>query len=217
MWVAPEQRDQHLEPHPRCDVWALGLLTFYLYTGKSYWLSANRNVSIVAFLEEIASSAIEAPSVRARALSVEPALPAGFDDWFFNMVHRDPKERFETARAAFDAFVTLIDQRRSARYRFWLPIQTSTKPMGVAIIHDGSDTGLLCVSRDEPAENSRVTLKLDLPDALPPVALDARVVRVRRNDDDPASPWRYKVALCFENPVPGLGERFGQVDRLMPN
>ncbi|HEU4410017.1 MAG TPA: protein kinase [Polyangiaceae bacterium] len=86
---------------PRLDVWALGLIVFYLLTGRRYWLATARGGGdFVSLLGEILTQPFAAPTERARALGVEPAWPRAFDEWFSRCVNRDLAARFDSAGAA---------------------------------------------------------------------------------------------------------------------
>jgi eukaryotic-like serine/threonine-protein kinase len=109
LWMAPEQSEVNPEIGPATDVWALGLLAFYLLTGKSYWLSGHAaQAGVSAFLRELLYEPLPAPSERARALQCADVLPAGFDDWFACCVCRQPSARFRDATAARAALVPLL-------------------------------------------------------------------------------------------------------------
>jgi eukaryotic-like serine/threonine-protein kinase len=92
---------------PRLDLWALGLIVFYLLTGHAYWLSTGAGVEGVGLLlNEILVQPLTAPTERAREFGVEPSWSEGFDAWFFRCVHRDATARFGSAgeaAAALDA------------------------------------------------------------------------------------------------------------------
>jgi eukaryotic-like serine/threonine-protein kinase len=86
---------------PRLDVWALGLIVFYLLTGRKYWLAAaTGGGDFAALLGEILAQPFDAPTERARALGGEPSWPRAFDEWFFRCVNRDLGARFASAGAA---------------------------------------------------------------------------------------------------------------------
>jgi serine/threonine protein kinase len=68
-WMAPEQSDPSAAITPATDVWAVGLLTFYLMTGKPFWAAANdARASIHALVCEILVGDIPPASVRAAEL-----------------------------------------------------------------------------------------------------------------------------------------------------
>ncbi|HEY4105633.1 MAG TPA: serine/threonine-protein kinase [Polyangiaceae bacterium] len=94
---------------PQTDIWAFGLIAFFLLTGRHYWRSANAaEASISQLFGEILALPIEPPSLRCTELRIGVALPPAFDAWFLRVVNRTPSERFasagECARALADAF-----------------------------------------------------------------------------------------------------------------
>jgi serine/threonine protein kinase len=100
-WMAPEQVDTGLI-RASTDVWALGLLAFWLLTGRHYWKSANRAESTLqALLVEKLVEPLVAASERAQWLGVGERIPEGFDQWFARCVCRDPSARFRDAREAW--------------------------------------------------------------------------------------------------------------------
>lgn len=93
---------------PQTDIWPLGLIGFYLLTGKSFWKAANHAESTITQLfGEVLSLPIEPASERAAQLGVGHLLPPAFDAWFARCVDREPARRFasagECARVLADA------------------------------------------------------------------------------------------------------------------
>lgn len=89
---------------PRTDVWALGLIAFFLLTGQSYWRAAhNAEASLTQLFGEVLSLPLDPPSQRLAALGLPCSLPPAFDTWFFGCVNRDPNLRFASAGAAIAA------------------------------------------------------------------------------------------------------------------
>ncbi len=108
LWMAPEQTTRGPKILPPTDVWAIGLIAFYLLTGSWYWRTAHgEEASITAFLRELTLDPIDPASVRAADLGLG-SLPDGFDGWFDRCVRREPSERFENARAAFAALEPVL-------------------------------------------------------------------------------------------------------------
>jgi tRNA A-37 threonylcarbamoyl transferase component Bud32 len=102
LWMAPEQSDATQPVLPAADVWSLGLIAFWLLTGRSYWKTANlAEPALTALFRETLFDPIVPATERARELGISLALPAGFDAWFARCVVRDPTQRFSHARDAF--------------------------------------------------------------------------------------------------------------------
>ncbi len=114
LYMAPEQTDRKGRICPATDVWALGLIAFYLLTGKSFWVEADGG-SLPQLLREIVFEPIPAASVRAAELEVASLLPAGFDAWFARCVDRDVDARFGDAGEATRAFAKLVPEGDVAR------------------------------------------------------------------------------------------------------
>jgi serine/threonine protein kinase len=107
-WMAPEQTQADAALTPQTDIWALGLLTFYLLTGKVYWRSAHeRPVSIASFMREMLVEPMAPASVRSIELGAGP-LPSGFDSWFARCLGRDPARRFVRMSAVMFALTNVL-------------------------------------------------------------------------------------------------------------
>jgi eukaryotic-like serine/threonine-protein kinase len=93
---------------PQTDVWAFGLIAFFLLAGRAYWRTANReDGALTQLFGEVMQLPIDPPSERARELGMAAPWPPGFDDWFLHCVHRDPALRFQTAGAAAESLASL--------------------------------------------------------------------------------------------------------------
>jgi serine/threonine protein kinase len=102
-YMAPEQTDAYGNITAAADVWSLGLLAFFLLTGRSYWI-AGEGGSVPALLREVCFEPIETPSERLARVGVSKVMPDGFDAWFHRCVERDIEKRFASAREAVQAF-----------------------------------------------------------------------------------------------------------------
>ena len=113
-WMAPEQADAGASVTAQTDIWPLGLLAFYVLTGKQYWKAANTaKPSLQMALTEMLVAPLEAPSARSAALSGAP-LPARFDAFFARCVARDPRARFINVAAALRALDDALSGRNDA-------------------------------------------------------------------------------------------------------
>jgi serine/threonine-protein kinase len=108
LWVAPEQSREGYVAAPSADVWAFGLVAFFVLTGRLYWRHAADASSLADLALELVQSTLEPASVRARALGVRHALPAGFDAWFARAVNRDPTVRFVDGSEASRALALVL-------------------------------------------------------------------------------------------------------------
>jgi serine/threonine protein kinase len=95
MWMAPEQTSPGQPIAPQTDIWALGLIAFWLLTGRSYWRASNEATPTMAmFFREILIDDIALPSVRSAFFGCGVALSPEFDKWFARCLQRDPKARY---------------------------------------------------------------------------------------------------------------------------
>ena len=102
LWMAPEQAGASSgQISPATDVWAMGLIAFWLLTGRHYWLGArDENTTLQAIMREVLFDPIAPASERAAQISSDARLPTGFDAWFAKTVQRDPAQRFANATLA---------------------------------------------------------------------------------------------------------------------
>ncbi|MBI5516766.1 MAG: serine/threonine protein kinase [Deltaproteobacteria bacterium] len=113
-WFAPEQSEAG-DLGPQTDVWALGLLVFWMLTGKGYWRAGNEeSPSLLNYFPEIAAAQYLPASTRAEQLGLGDRLPPGFDAWFSRCVQRNRSARLPNAGAAHDALLPLLTARSSA-------------------------------------------------------------------------------------------------------
>ena len=109
LWMAPEQTEKRGHVGPGTDVWAVGLIVFYLLTGKIYWAAAaGPSTSMQTLLREMLFEPIVAPSQRAAELGVGHLLPPGFDAWFLRVVERDLARREPDVRRALSALEPIL-------------------------------------------------------------------------------------------------------------
>ncbi len=96
-WMAPEQTEVGGAIGPATDLWALGLVVFFLLTGQSYWPTL---ATLPVLLRKLVVDPIVAASARAAELGCGARLPPGFVAWFERAVVRDPAARFASAALA---------------------------------------------------------------------------------------------------------------------
>jgi serine/threonine-protein kinase len=115
-WMAPEQTERAGEILPQTDAWAIGLLAFYLLTGRVFWLAAEDSAGgMGALIREMVDERIPTASERAKALGCGVELPAGFDAWFARSVHRDVGMRYRDARDQVRGLLAVFRPRGAAR------------------------------------------------------------------------------------------------------
>jgi serine/threonine-protein kinase len=92
------------------DIWAFGLIAFYMLAGMPYWRSAEREGSSVqALFAEILTLPLVLPSVRLRQQGNGVELPLAFDAWLLRCINRDPSQRFPTVTVAVEALARVLD------------------------------------------------------------------------------------------------------------
>ena len=101
-WMSPEQTRGEAAT-TATDVWALGLIAFYMLTGRLFWRSCLKPGSELGVMKEIAEEAIPIASVRALELGAADYIPRGFNEWFAQCMARLASERFVNATAAYAA------------------------------------------------------------------------------------------------------------------
>ncbi len=109
LWMSPEQTEASSDVLPASDVWAIGLIAFWLFTGKTYWRGGNmESVSLSVLMREIVLDPLDTATQRAQEMGVASVIPQGFDAWFSRAVARDPRARFPDARTAFAALEPIL-------------------------------------------------------------------------------------------------------------
>jgi serine/threonine protein kinase len=101
-WMSPEQARGE-SATPSTDVWAIGLIVFYMLTGRVFWRASGRVDAETAVMNEIANEPVPIASARAIELGVGDLVPRGFNEWFAQCVARSPSDRFVNAAAAYAA------------------------------------------------------------------------------------------------------------------
>lgn len=109
-WMAPEQADSDSPITPATDVWALALITYWLFTGTHFWRAADPDrLSIRAIMREVLLDPIPLASQRADSLARADRLPPGFDGWFEASMQRDHLDRIPDAGKQWSRLEAVMD------------------------------------------------------------------------------------------------------------
>ncbi|WP_437840551.1 serine/threonine-protein kinase [Sorangium sp. So ce1153] len=128
LWMAPEQTELAVQVTPASDVWALGLLVYYLLTARLYWVEPSRgqSASVMSLLREVLFGPLDPPSARAALQGCAHLIPPGFDAWFARCVARDVRARFADAGQAMAALDPVL---AAASYRSAPPPPAPSLPV----------------------------------------------------------------------------------------
>src|SRR3981189_3469195 len=102
-YMAPEQVMGH-EVDRRCDIYAMGVLTFEMLTGRLPFIGSNRM--------EVAYSTVNAPIPS--AVKLNPALPDELDVLLAKILAKDPAQRPQTVRDLLSQMARLPQRRQAA-------------------------------------------------------------------------------------------------------
>jgi eukaryotic-like serine/threonine-protein kinase len=106
-WMAPEQTTGEAIT-AATDVWALGLLAFFMLTGRPFWRASVRPDDHIGVMREVLNDAIPIAWARAIELGIQDRIPQGFNEWFAQCVARSPSDRFVNAGAAYAALADAL-------------------------------------------------------------------------------------------------------------
>ncbi len=119
LWMAPEQTESGTRLRPATDVWALGLMTFWMLTGRSYWRAGNQaEIALTPVFTEVLVLPLDPASVRAVQMNLGHLVPPAFDAWFFRCVARNHDQRFVDATqaiASLTPYFSLIEASSARR------------------------------------------------------------------------------------------------------
>ncbi len=149
---------------PQTDVWAFGLIAFYLLTGKNYWKSPSLpGGTLASLISEITTLPTTPASHRARELGSEVPLPPAFDEWLERCINRQPQSRFASAGEAVRElalalsllpYARTIDSRPSPAAAPEVPSTLKSAQGIVDARLGGSTTGQLSVSSTQSPSRS---------------------------------------------------------------
>ena len=99
-----------------------------------------------------------------------------------------------------------MDNRREhSRHALWFPIEISSESGGAtAISYDVSSGGLLMACPGRLEAGALVTVTFRLLASAPEQEVRGRVVRIEENPAARGGPWRWRMAVEFDAPVPEL-------------
>lgn len=107
-WSSPEMA-AGAGPSAASDVYAFGLLAFYLVTGKIYFPAGNAaTVDPKALAAEAAKGVTDTAAARAKSLGVTAALPRHFEAFFAKCTAKDASARFADGNAAWEGASDLL-------------------------------------------------------------------------------------------------------------
>lgn len=107
LYMAPEQFLADSMVSPATDLYALGMITYTMLVGQTYWFEeSKKGGNVFAFAAYATLGPQEAGSVRALRSGV--VLPEAFDAWFSKATARKPENRFATASAMIAALAETL-------------------------------------------------------------------------------------------------------------
>lgn len=94
-WLSPDQVRQLSARSASDDLWAFGLIAFFMITGQRYW----KRESSLDVLQEVLTEPLVPASLRAQQLQAS-SWPEELDPWFARCVSRDSAARFHDVAEA---------------------------------------------------------------------------------------------------------------------
>ena len=192
-YMSPEQISGTKNVDFRTDLWALGVMACECMTGRRpFEADTIGGITLKICIEPIPLPSSFAP------------VPTGFDQWFAKIVHRDPAQRFASAREAADALRKLCMSESGAE-RLAAPLKDST-----SAVQATATTGApLSRSASEPSQAASPKRKSVVPWLLGAALLVAvaaalwfRSVRKQEIAEETAPAARTPAAAAAPPPVP---------------
>lgn len=124
-YMSPEQATGQKDVDHRSDLWAIGVIAYECLLGKRPYHSD----SLGDLVLQICTRPQPVPSQHG-------AVPAGFDDWFLEANHRDPDERYGSARKMTQDLRAVLLGRPTAPSMTTLPRHqpsATTNPQGTRL------------------------------------------------------------------------------------
>ena len=126
--MSPEQAGSGEAVGPWTDVWAFGLIVFFLLTGRMYWLASRGEGTPLAAVREICFDPFAPARARARELDFEGELPEAFDAWFARTVARETAARFASCGEATIELARVFGLPESDRVPSFESLRHSSRP-----------------------------------------------------------------------------------------
>jgi hypothetical protein len=106
-----------------------------------------------------------------------------------------------------DPRASAAERRRALRLAVILPtrIDTKSRPQRFAMTRNVSRTGALLATPSRFGIGERAILRFRAPDASDYTLVEAQIVRLELNQDNPAGMWPYLAAVRFEAPLAANG------------
>jgi serine/threonine protein kinase len=109
LWMAPEQTSAGGRIAASTDVFAYGLVAFYLMTGTFYWRSASDGSGVGGLLRELHVDDFVPASARAIELGKPQVFSPAFDAWFARAMARDNSLRYRDGGEALAALAPVFE------------------------------------------------------------------------------------------------------------
>lgn len=98
-----------------------------------------------------------------------------------------------------------MQRREYARYRLWFPVQVAAGgQVNLAMNQNIGAGGMLVALAADLKIDDIVSVAFRLPTGEAERSVNARVVRIEPNSEDPDGAWPFKVGLAFDELAPDL-------------
>jgi len=202
LWMAPEQTERG-SVTPAADVWAMGLIAFYLLTGTHFWRTATMSDGTVAqLLREIVLEPIPVSSARASERGAATRLRPGFDAWFAKAVVREVPLRYGHAAEAWYALATIVGADPLGATAVGVP---SSAPMTAPV------PSPVYINPPPPTPRSAVAVSVAAPTPNAPIAgaTPAPMTTTQGGGGPNAGRWMIATAILAGLLVAGAGLAIG--------
>ena len=144
LWMAPEQTESGTRLRPATDVWALGLMAFWMLTGRSYWRAGNQpEIALTPIFTEVLVLPLDPPSVRAAQMGLAHLVPPAFDAWFFRCVARNHDQRFVDATQAIGSLTPYFTLLEASSARRMIPATVAMQSVPPPALGPASSPGVI--------------------------------------------------------------------------